>query len=187
MLNRFYSSYPILTTERLTLRQLAITDDQEIFKLCSDKAINKYLNRETSNSIDDARIFIKRINENIDKHIALYWAICLRDRNMMVGTICLYGFSEERSSCEIGFELLQDFQRQAIMKEAAEKVIDYAFNTIQVQRIDAYLHKDNQSSIKLLEKLSFLNSNKIDEIHTNLISYHLSNSNDLLDKPLEII
>jgi [ribosomal protein S5]-alanine N-acetyltransferase len=97
---------------------------------------------------------------------------------MLVGTICLYNFSEERFSCEIGFELLQDFQRQGIMKEAAEKVIDYTFNiTIQVQRIDAYLHKDNQSSIKLLEKLSFLNSNNIDEIHTNLISYHLSNTN----------
>ncbi len=65
--------------------------------------------------------------------------------------------------------------RQIAMTDVV--VIDYAFNTIQVQRIDAYVHKDNQSSIKLLEKLSFLNSNNIDEIHTNLISYHLSNTN----------
>lgn len=177
MLNRNFSSFPILSTERLTLRQLAITDDQEIFQLRSDKEINKYLNRESCKSIDDARIFIKIINENIDKNIAPYWAICSRGKNILVGIICLYGFSEERNSCEIGFELLQDYQRQGIMREAAEKVIDYALNTIQVQRIDAYLHKDNQSSIKLLEKLSFLNSNNIDEIHTNLISYHLSNTN----------
>jgi ribosomal-protein-alanine N-acetyltransferase len=164
MLDKIISSFPILTTERLTLRQLAITDDQEIFKLRSDKVFNKYLNREICNSIDDARNFINIINENIDKNFAPYWAICLKGKNMLVGTICLYGFSEESTSCEIGFELLQDFQRQGIMREAAEKVIDYAFNTIQIQRIDAYLHKDNQSSIKLLEKLSFLNYNNIDEI-----------------------
>ena len=180
MLNRNFSSYPILTTERLTLRQLEITDDQEIFHLRSDKEINKYLNRESCKSIDDARNFIKIINQNIDKNIAPYWAICLKGKNMLVGTICLYGFSEESTSCEIGFELLQDFQRQGIMREAAEKVIDFAFNIIQVQRIEAYLHKDNQSSIKLLEKLSLLNSNNIDEIHTNLISYHLNKSNELL-------
>ena len=180
MLHRNFSSYPILTTERLTLRQLDITDDQEIFKLRSDKEINKYLNRESCKSIDDARNFIKKSIRILINNIALYWAICLKGRNMLVGTICLYGFSEESTSCEIGFELLQDFQRQGIMREAAEKVIDFAFNTIQVQRIDAYLHKDNQSSIKLLEKLSFLNSNNIDEIHTNLISYHLSKSNELL-------
>jgi len=177
MINRNFSSFPILSTERLTLRQLAINDDQEIFKLRYDKEINKYLNREPSISNEDARIFIKNINDNIDKNIALYWAICLREKNMLVGTICLYNFSEEGFSCEIGFELLQDFQRQGIMKEAAEKVIDYTFNILQVQRIDANLHKDNQSSIKMLEKLSFLNSNKNDEIHTNLISYHLSNTN----------
>jgi [ribosomal protein S5]-alanine N-acetyltransferase len=177
MINRNFSSFPILSTERLTLRQLAINDDQEIFKLRYDKEINKYLNREPSISNEDARNFIKKINDNIDKNIALYWAICLREKNMLVGTICLYNFSEEGFSCEIGFELLQDFQRQGIMKEAAEKVIDYTFNILQVQRIDANLHKDNQSSIKMLEKLSFLNSNKNDEIHTNLISYHLSNTN----------
>jgi [ribosomal protein S5]-alanine N-acetyltransferase len=177
MINRNFSSFPILSTERLTLRQLAINDDQEIFKLRYDKEINKYLNREPSISNEDARNFIKKINDNIDKNIALYWAICLREKNMLVGTICLYNFSEEGFSCEIGFELLQDFQRQGIMKEAAEKVIDYTFNILQVQRIDANLHKDNQSSIKMLEKLSFLNSNKNDEIHTNLISYHLSKTN----------
>jgi ribosomal-protein-alanine N-acetyltransferase len=33
------------------------------------------------------------------------------------------------------------------MKEAAEKVVDYAFNTIKVQKIEAIFHRDNQRSI----------------------------------------
>jgi ribosomal-protein-alanine N-acetyltransferase len=180
MLNRNFTDFPDLTTERLLLRQLTITDDHEIFKLRSDKEINKYLNRETCISIDNARNFINTITETIDKNISLYWAICLRDTDILIGTICLYDFSDEESSCQIGFELLQNYQKQGIMKEAAEKVIDYAFNIIQVQRLDAFFHRGNLSSIKLLEKLSFMNSNKIDEIHTNLISYHLSITNEIL-------
>lgn len=176
MLNRIFTPFPVLTTERLTLRQLLITDEHEIFTLRSDSEINKYLNRPLSNTIDDARNFIIKINENIHKNAALYWAITFSDKDILVGTICLYGFSNENENCEIGYELLTNFQGQGIMKEALEKVINYAFNTIKVKKIEAFFHRDNQSSINLLEKVLFINSNKSDEENPELICYHSSNS-----------
>jgi ribosomal-protein-alanine N-acetyltransferase len=175
MLNKTFTSFPILTTERLTLRQLVIADEQEIFNLRSDGEINKYLDRQLSSTIDDARNFINKVNENINKNDSLYWAIALSDKNILAGTICLFGFSDENNKCEIGYELLINSQGQGIMKEAAEKVIDYAFNTIKVQKIEAFLHRDNQRSIKLLEKLSFRNSNEPDSTNSELICYNLTN------------
>lgn len=180
MLNRSFTPFPILITERLTLRQLVISDEQEIFTLRSDSEINKFLDREVSNTIEDARNFINKVNENINKNNSLYWAITLGDKNILVGTICLFGFSDENDKCEIGYELLTNFQGQGIMKEAAEKVIDYAFNTIKVQKIEAFLHRDNQRSIKLLDKFSFRNSNEPDKTNPELISYFLTNSIDNL-------
>ena len=172
MLHGTFTPFPILTTERLTLRQLAINDEQEIFTLRSDSEINKYLDRQISNTIDDARNFINKIIRSD----SLYWAITLSDKNVLIGTICLFGFSVENYKCEIGYELLTNFQGQGIMKEAVKKVIDYAFNTIKVKKIEAFLHKDNQSSIKLLEKFSFRNSNEPDKTNPDLICYHLTNS-----------
>lgn len=180
MLNKSFTPFPILKTEKLTLRRLVIADEQEIFTLRSDSEINKYLDRQISNTIDDARNFINKVNENVDNNDSLYWAITLSDKNKLVGTICLFGFSDENDKCEIGYELLTNFQGQGIMKEAAEKVIDYAFNTIKVQKIEAFFHRDNKSSIKLLEKFSFRNSNEPDETNPDLICYHLTNSNDNL-------
>jgi [ribosomal protein S5]-alanine N-acetyltransferase len=180
MLNRTFTPFPILTTERLTLRQLVINDEQEIFTLRSDSEINKYLERQIANTIDDARNFINKVNENINKGDSLYWAITFSDKNILVGTICLFSFSDENDNCEIGYELLTNFQGQGIMKEAVEKVIDYAFNTIKVQKIEAFLHRDNQSSINLLQKFSFRNSNEPDKTNPELICYHLTNSSDNL-------
>ena len=180
MLNRAFTPFPILTTERLTLRQLVINDEQEIFTLRSDSEINKYLDRQISNTIDDARSFINKVNEQVNKTDSLYWAITLSDKNILVGTICLFGFSDENYKCEIGYELLTNFQRQGIMKEAVGKVIDYAFNMIKVKNIEAFLHRDNQRSITLLEKFSFLNSNEPDKTNPDLICYHLTNSIDNL-------
>ena len=180
MLNRAFTPFPILTTERLTLRQLVINDEQEIFTLRSDSEINKYLDRPISNTIDDARNFINKVTENINKNDSLYWAITLSGNNILVGTICLFSFSDENDKCEIGYELLTNFQRQGIMKEAVEKVIDYAFNTIKVRKIEAFFHRDNQSSIKLLNKFSFRETNEADKSDPDLIFYHLTNSIDNL-------
>ena len=176
MLNRTFTPFPILITERLTLRQLVIKDEQEIFALRSDSEINKYLDRKIANTIDDARNFINSVNENINKNDSVYWAITFRDKNILVGTICLFSFSDENDKCEIGYELLTDFQGKGIMKEAVEKVIDYAFNTIKVQKIEAFFHRDNQSSIKLLKKFSFRDSNEPGKTDPDLIYYHLINS-----------
>src|SRR6186997_3129704 len=178
MLNKSFTPFPILTTERLTLRQLVTNDEQEIFTLRSDSEINKYLDRQISNTIDDARNFINKVNENINKSDSLYWAITLSDKNILVGTICLFGFSDENYKCEIGYELLTNFQGQGIMKAAVEKVIEYAFNTIKVQKIEAFMHRDNLSSIKLLEKFSFRNLTEPDETNPDLICYDLTNSID---------
>src|ERR1700747_1897570 len=103
---RTFMPFPILTTERLTLRQLASNDEQEIFTLRSDSEINKYLDRQPSNTIEDARNFINKVNENINKNDSLYWAITLSDKNILAGTICLFGFSDDNCKCEIGYELL---------------------------------------------------------------------------------
>ena len=176
MLNRTFAPFPILRTERLTLRQLVINDEQEIFALRSDSEINKYLDRQVSNTIDDARNFINTVNENINKNDSLYWAITLSDKNILVGTICLFSFSDENDKCEIGYELLTNFQGQGIMKEAVEKVIDYAFNTINVQKIEAFLHRDNMRSIRLLDKFSFKQSNELDKVTPELICYRLTSS-----------
>lgn len=174
MLNRTFTSFPILKTERLTLRQLATTDEQEIFTLRSDREINKYLNRQVSNTIDDARNFINKVVENSNKNEALYWAITLSNKNnRLIGTICLFSFSDDHNTCEIGYELLPNFQRQGIMQEAVEKVIGYAFNTINVQKIEAFVHRDNLDSVRLLNKFSFKQSPETDKATPELIGYYL--------------
>jgi ribosomal-protein-alanine N-acetyltransferase len=178
MLTRNFESFPILATERLTLRQLTMNDEQAIFILRSDSEINKYLDRQVSITIDDARDFINKVNENVRKNDALYWAITLRNSNILLGTICLFSFSDENDKCEIGYELLPNFQGQGIMKEAAEKVIDYAFNTIKVKKIEAFLHRDNQRSVNLLEKFLFRNADEPDKINPELICYHLTSAVD---------
>jgi len=174
MTNMNSATFPILTTERLTLRQLSIDDKIDIFALRSDPGVNKYLNRQPCQSVEDAIIFINKVNDNIEKNGTYYWAITLTDAKTLLGTICLFDFLNEKSSCEIGYELMTQFQGKGIMKEALKIVIDYVFLTLRVKKILAFTHCENQNSTNLLLKFNFVKSIETDKENPNLNMFTLT-------------
>jgi ribosomal-protein-alanine N-acetyltransferase len=164
--------FPTLTTERLILRQLAESDIQEIFLLRSDTLINKYLDRPPSKTPEDATVFIKQIKKNS----LTYWAITQKGNEKLVGTICLFEISDELKKCEIGYELLTEYQGKGIMTEAAKKVIEFANKTLGLTTIEAHTHQDNQSSVSLLEELKFISTNTAGNESTSLMVFRLTTS-----------
>lgn len=178
-----FSSFPQLLTERLLLRQLSLKDEEEIFALRSDETVNKYLDRPKASSIEDARAFINKIN--LGAHASFFWAICFREESKLLGTICLWNFSEEESKAEIGYELLPQFHGQGIMQEAFLKVAEFGFQNLQLHLIEAWTTKQNEGSIKILERNYFTRNddleNKIDRTieGPDLIIYSLSKANYL--------
>ena len=168
MLTNIFTPFPVLKTERLILRQLSVNDDKEIFALRSDKQVNKYIDRDPSNTIEDARKFIHKIAEVVRQNEGIYWAITLTGNDKLVGTICLFNFSSENAQAEIGYELLPAFQRQGIMQEAAAKVIAFALDVIGLKTIEAYTHLENKSSSKLLEKFNFRKQEDTDSNSNNM-------------------
>lgn len=155
MPDRNFTPFPVLKTERLTLRQLVSSDANEIFALRSDSNVNKYLDRKPTRSIDDANAFIQTIAENTQKNYSVYWAITLNDIDKLIGTICLYDFSDDNLKAEIGYELLPGFQGRGIMQEAVSAVIDFGSQNIGLKSIEAFTHAENHSSTRLLEKYNF--------------------------------
>jgi [ribosomal protein S5]-alanine N-acetyltransferase len=150
-----FSPLPELRTERLFLRKLLKEDAREIFALRSDEAVNRFLDRDKARIMADAQGFIERINRSIDQAESFYWAISFRDRPPLIGTICLFGFSQNHQEAEIGFELLPEFQGLGVMQEAIQKVIGFSFGELKLLRLRACTHPENSPSIRLLEKNNF--------------------------------
>jgi len=171
MMGKKFTPFPVLKTERLTLRQLEISDVKEVLALRSDESVNKYLDRKPSRTIDDAKKFIETINENTQRNDSIYWAITLNGTDKLIGTICLFDFSDDGTKAEIGYELLPEFLRKGIMQEAASKVIDFGVQHIELHSIEAYTHFKNQGSTRLLEKLNFKKHRANDE---NFILFKLT-------------
>lgn len=168
------NNFPELTTARLSLRQLVETDDENIFKLRSDERVNKFIDRPKEISIETSQAFIYNINDGIANQKWFYWAICLKGESNLIGTICMWNFSDDKTEAEIGYELLPEFHGRGIMDEAVKSVIEFAKEKLRLQKILAFTHKGNEGSTKLLQRNNFRPvSNRNNAAEDNLIVMEL--------------
>ncbi len=151
-------TFPEIKTERLTLRKIEQSDGDIILFLRSDKTINKFIdrpeNRRTKN-ISDAIKHIKKLNTETENNKSISWGITLNNNPKIIGTICLWNFSENYKTAEIGYDLNPTFQRKGIMSEALNSVVNFGFIKLNIDRIEAFTHIQNKNSKKLLEKNGF--------------------------------
>src|SRR5437868_2047101 len=117
MLTVNFNPFPVLTTERLYLRQVNELDVNEIFFLRSDKRMLQYLDRAPAKSHEDALTFIKKINELENNNNGINWAITLQGEEKLIGTICYWNITKEHYRAEIGYALHTDQQGKGIMLE----------------------------------------------------------------------
>lgn len=154
-----------LETTRLVLRSLHPNDKDAMRLLRSNDRVNQYLDRAKIDSQEESIAFIKKILKGVDQDKWYYWAICFEELNQLIGTVCLWDFSEDRKQAELGFEMLPAYYGQGIMTEVLQSIIPFAFQTIKLKTLYAYTHVDNKKSIALLKKNKFIQ--KIIEQHPN--------------------
>ena len=141
----------VLDTTRLLLRQLKETDVSAIYSLRSNEQVNQFIDRPTAKDPEEAKAFIQKILENR----SCYWGITLKEDGKMIGTVCFWNLSPDGKSAELGYELHPDYQGKGYMCEAMKEVIAFAFRS-GFTSLEAYTHKDNLASTKLLSKHGFV-------------------------------
>lgn len=163
-----------LETERLMLKNIDESNVDDILKIRSNEVINKYVIRNSPKTNHDALDFILTIKRNTENNKTVYLGISYKNQSNLIGTICLWNFSEDRKVAEVGYELLPDYHRKGIMSEALEAVLNYGFNELNLQEIVAITNKDNENSKELLLKYNFvLEEGKIDESFPDNIIFSL--------------
>ena len=161
--------FPLLQSSRLILRKISEQDNNQMFRIRQDQHINQYIDRPPLKNAKEALAFITKIDAGIEHDKWIYWGLGHKESSELIGTICLWNFSDDKTSAELGYELLPEFQKKGLMTEALEEVIEYAFLTLHLKDLKAYTHRDNKRSSRLLEKLDFTVQENSSEESENMI------------------
>ena len=147
---KIFKSIPTIKTERLTLRKLKKRDLDDIFEYASDPRVSRYLLWSPHASRRVSAAYLTRVLSLYKKGQFYDWAIVYSGK--MIG-ICGFSSIDVLADCaEIGYVINADYWGQGIATEVARRVMDFGFNRLELQRIEARYIEGNEASASVMKK-----------------------------------
>lgn len=143
----------ILETARLQLRHIAPNDAAFILELVNEPSWLRFIGDRGVRTLEDARAYI------LKGPVAMYdrvgFGLYLTELKANGAPIGICGLVKRAGleDVDIGFALLPRYRGRGYAHEAAAAVLRYGRDVIGLNRIVAIASSDNESSIRLLEKI----------------------------------
>ena len=144
-----------LNTERLHLRKMNVADSPQLFKIWSDPDVTKFMNITSFTHEEQAFEMIEILDELAQDQKAIRFTIIERQSNEIIGSCGFNSIDFENEKAEIGYDIAKAFWGKGYAPESINALLDYAFQTLKLNRIEAKVEPENANSIKVLNKLNF--------------------------------
>lgn len=146
-----------IETKRLILRKFTTDDAEGMFNnWAGDDEVTKYLTWPTHSSVEVSKKIIGMWEQENDSLNNYQWCIELKELGKAVGSIGAVNLNEEVGAVEIGYCIGKGFWGQGIASEALSAIIDYFFEEVQVNRIEARHDSNNPTSGRVMEKCGLI-------------------------------
>ena len=153
--NLFPIVFPVLHSEGLTLRELTDIDLPAWFERLTDPEAAELAGDPIAESMEDVISGLEYHAIGFRFKESLRWAIVPDDIGESVGTIGFNSFDSANDSADIGYAIGRSHWNKGIATKAVRIVINYGFEVLGLNRIEAEVLTHNGASIRVLEKLGF--------------------------------
>ncbi len=156
-----------LETKRLVLRNWLETDYKELYNLAKEKEIGLNCGWLPHTSLKNSQEILKKCLMK-----DLTFAITLNKKIIGCISIMLKGESDitDDNSAEIGYWLGKPYWNNSFMHEALAEIINYSFNTLNLEKIYACYFTNNERSKNAQIKCGFKYDKKIDNYYVKNLS-----------------
>ena len=145
---------PVLEAARIRLRPLRLDDAPEVFTMFSDPRVTRYWSFPAWTDPAQAQAWLaERIGWGPPSVFG--WAMADRHTDAFIGTTALFSLSGPLHRAELGYSLLPSRQGEGLASEAVRRALDFGFDTLGLERIEADVDPRNEASCRLAERLGF--------------------------------
>lgn len=142
-----------IETIRLILRRFRQEDTYDMYNnWASDEETLKYLPWGPHSDINETWRRILSLTSSYKNPNVYYWAIYLKSRNEVIGSISVELSNDKDESCEIGYCIGKNFWGREIVLEALRAVMHYLFYEVGYTKIIAKHDVLNHASGRVMQK-----------------------------------
>jgi len=152
-----------LSTARLLLRPLAPGDVDAVFAMRSDPVVQRYGSHPPWTERQTAVDYIERDRRGMADGSHAQFGIERRDDGAVIGTCTLYDISAQCRRADIGYVLLPSQWGRGYATEALVALLDWGFDKLDLNRVEADIDPRNLPSARILERLGFAHEGHLRE------------------------
>ena len=144
-----------IETKRLLIRPWDDFDADELFELAQEPEIGYWCGWEPHKHIRDTFFVLHNFLE-----IEETYAICLKDNNIIIGSIGLHfknntDLTDKDDEAELGYWIGKPYWNNGYATEAGKAIIKHAFKDLKLSRVWCGYYEGNEQSKRVQEKLGF--------------------------------
>ena len=146
----------IARTDQLLIRETIDSDISELYRIGTDQAVRKYI-APMQPTLEEEIVYTKAYVRHM---YAFYdfglWTVLEKDayeQERVIGRAGLFPSERLGGQIEMGYMIAPECQGNGYGKEAAETVLRYAFNVLDLEEVHLFVEKENKASVKLAETL----------------------------------
>ena len=137
---------PTLTTPRLILRPVRMSDAHDLYEYSKDPEVARHVLWTAHNSIHETRAYIRFLLRQYRSGQPGSFVIELAREQKAIGTIGFMWIQRENASAEVGYSLSRAYWNHGIMSEALNALLAFGFEKLNLNRIEAQHESDNPAS-----------------------------------------
>jgi ribosomal-protein-alanine N-acetyltransferase len=150
---RTSTNVTVLETPRLKLRKLTLDDAPFILRLVNEPSWLEFIGDKGVRDLDGAREYLREGPIGMyERHGFGLYMTEVKESGAQIG-MCGLIKRDTLPDVDIGFALFPEFWGRGYAHEAAAAVLEHGRRTFDLKRIVAITSLDNESSIKVLEKI----------------------------------
>ncbi len=136
------------------LRALRRDDAPALYAYLSDPEVTRLTSYDIR-SVDDVAKMIDRCIAGYAQKSSNRWALARKGSDVLVGTCGFYWWDGDHSIAELGYDLSRDCWGKGLMTRAVRAAVCWAFDSLEINRIQATVMVGNIASARVLEKCGF--------------------------------
>ena len=142
-----------IKTNRLIIREYSNEYLDQVYEYRSDPRIYGHYSKK-QNSKEELKEYLKKNITEFDKEDGYSVFVVLLNEKV-IGEVAISYWDHNNEKNRIGFAIKPEYQQQGYGYEAVSAVVEYMFDTMHRNRIQAEHEYDNGASRALLKKLGF--------------------------------
>ena len=150
--NGWRGGLPSLSGAQITLRELRVSDAKDLLASLGTAEVTRLISPPPP-TVDGFEKFIAWTNRQREAGKSIAYGVTLKGSNTVVGLFQVRSISNGFGIAEWGFALSSEFWGTGIFMDAAQLVLDFAFDVLGVHRMEAKAAVRNGRGNGALQKL----------------------------------